>query len=64
MLNSVLDQSGLNKGRVTSGNWQALIAQRLTQLDWDRVMEDVQRFLIMQEALIEFKKEKIENLLT
>jgi predicted nucleotidyltransferase component of viral defense system len=63
MLNSALGQSGWNKAVVTADNWKAFIAQRLTRLDWDRVVEDVQRFLIEQEELAEFKKEKIENLL-
>jgi predicted nucleotidyltransferase component of viral defense system len=62
MLNSALGQSGWNKGVITADNWKAFIVQRLAQLDWDRVVEDVQRFLIEQEELAEFKKEKIENL--
>lgn len=63
MLNNALGQSGWNKGIVTTDNWKAFIIQRLTQLDWNRVVEDVQRFLIAQEELAGFKKEKIESLL-
>lgn len=63
MLNNALSQSGWNKGVVTADNWKMFISQRLAQLDWNRVIEDVQRFLIEQEELAEFKKETIENLL-
>ncbi len=63
MLNSALGQSGWNKGAVTPDNWRTFVSQRLAQLDWDRVVEDVQRFLIEQEGLAEFKKDTIENLL-
>jgi predicted nucleotidyltransferase component of viral defense system len=63
MLNSALAQSGWHKDIITSENWPGFISERLAQLDWNRVVEDVQRFLIAQEELAEFKKETIENLL-
>jgi predicted nucleotidyltransferase component of viral defense system len=63
MLNYALGQSGWNKGMVTAANWKEFVYERLAKLDWNRVVEDVQRFLIEQEELAEFKKETIENLL-
>jgi predicted nucleotidyltransferase component of viral defense system len=63
MLNSALVQTGWNKDIITPDNWQEFVSERLAQLDWNWVVEDVKRFLIEQEELAEFKKEKIENLL-
>jgi predicted nucleotidyltransferase component of viral defense system len=63
MVNSALVQTGWNKDIITPDNWQEFVSERLAQLDWNWVVEDVQRFLIEQEELAEFKKEKIENLL-
>jgi hypothetical protein len=64
MLNQAHIQSGWENGIVTEINWQAHIQKRLQQLDWGRVVDDVQRFLLKQEELSHFKKETIENLLT
>lgn len=63
MLNQAVVQSGWDKGIITANNWQALVRERLQQLDWGRVVDDVQRFLLKQEELAEFNKETIENLL-
>lgn len=63
MLNSALGQTGWEKGAVTAENWQENVLARLVQLEWQRVVEDVQRFLINQEELAEFKREAIEALL-
>jgi hypothetical protein len=63
MLNYALGQSGWNKGMVNADNWKEFVSERLARLDWNRVVEDVKRFLIEQEELAEFKKETIENLL-
>lgn len=64
MLNSALSQSGWDKGTVTADNWQVHVSERLKQLDWERVVDDVQRFLIKQQELAELQKERIKNLLT
>ncbi len=63
MLNDALSQSGWNKGVVTEGNWKSFALERLMPLDWNRVIDDVQRFLIDQGELLEFKKATLENLL-
>ena len=63
MLNSALDQSGWEKGTITVGNWREHVLERLAQLDWVRVVEDVQRFLMNQEELTKFKAETIKGLL-
>jgi hypothetical protein len=63
MLNSALEQSGWDKGVVTNDNWQSFVLNRLEPLDWDRVVDDVQRFLPNQQELTDLKKETIQNLL-
>lgn len=63
MLNSALVQSGWEKGAISADNWQASIRERLAQLNWQQVVDDVQRFLMDQGALVDFKKESIERLL-
>jgi len=63
MLNSALVQTGWKKDIIVSDNWQAFVSERLAQLDWNRVVEDVRRFLMKQEDLAKFKNENIENLL-
>jgi predicted nucleotidyltransferase component of viral defense system len=64
MLNQALEQSGWKKGVVTPNNWQTTVQKRLQTLPWPRVVDDVQRFVIAQSDLIEFKKEFLEHLLT
>jgi predicted nucleotidyltransferase component of viral defense system len=63
MLKSALRQSGWQEDSITASNWQTAVFNRLAPLDWKQVINDVQRFLINQEELAEFKKEKIEHLL-
>ncbi|MBN1314103.1 MAG: nucleotidyl transferase AbiEii/AbiGii toxin family protein [Anaerolineales bacterium] len=63
MLNNALAQSGWGKGVITAENWKSQVLERLAPLDWDRVVDDVQRFLIAQQEL-GFRKETIENLLS
>jgi predicted nucleotidyltransferase component of viral defense system len=63
MLNSALAQSGWEKGVVTAENWREKVLARLAQLEWPRVVEDVQRFLMNQEELSGFKEEIIQKLL-
>ena len=63
MLNDALIQSGWKKDVVTEDNWKTFVLERLMQLDWSRVTDDVQRFLIDQAELLEFKKGTLENLL-
>ena len=63
MLNDALGQSGWTKCAVTADNWKTFVLERLMQLDWNRVKDDVQRFLIEQAELLEFKKATLENLL-
>jgi predicted nucleotidyltransferase component of viral defense system len=63
MLNSALDQSGWGKDVIADDNWREHVLARLAQLDWGRVVEDVQRFLMDQEELTQFKAETIKGLL-
>lgn len=63
MLNQALVQSGWEKGIITDSNWQAYVQERLATVNWQQVVDDVQRFVIKQQELTELKKETIENLL-
>jgi predicted nucleotidyltransferase component of viral defense system len=63
MLNSALAQSDWGKGIITADNWKSYILERLALLDWRRVVDDVQRFLIKQEDLTDFRKEAVGDLL-
>jgi hypothetical protein len=63
MLNSALGQTGWEKGSVTAENWREHVLARLAQLEWQRVVDDVQRFLMNQEELSGFKAEAIQRLL-
>ncbi len=63
LLNQALIQSGWGKGVVTDNNWQAYVQERLATLNWQQVVDDVQRFMIKQQELTDFKKEIIERLL-
>ena len=63
MLNSALAQSGWEKGLVTTDNWRGHVLERLALLDWGRVIDDVQRFLMNQAELAEFSKETVEGML-
>jgi hypothetical protein len=51
-------------GTIIAGNWKSHVLERLAQLDWDRLVDDVQRFLLDQGELVAFRKETIEHLLT
>ncbi|MBX3055575.1 MAG: nucleotidyl transferase AbiEii/AbiGii toxin family protein [Anaerolineae bacterium] len=64
MLNNALVQSGWTGDEVTQSNWRVLILERLSQLDWNRVVNDVQRFLINQEERTEFSVVRVRDLLT
>jgi hypothetical protein len=63
MLNSALAQSGWERGVITPDNWRSRVHDRLDKLDWDRVVQDVQRFLIEQQELCGFQKFTLESLL-
>jgi predicted nucleotidyltransferase component of viral defense system len=64
MLNDALRQSGWEKEIVTVDNWRTLVLERLRLLEWKRVVDDVQRFLMDQQELAEFKAGSIQALLT
>ncbi len=64
MLNQALAQSGWEKGLITDSNWQSYVQLRLASLNWQRVVDDVQRFVINQQDLTNFKKETVEHLLS
>jgi predicted nucleotidyltransferase component of viral defense system len=63
MLNQALAQSGWQKGEATADNWPAFVLERLEQLEWPRVVADMERFLIAQEELPDFQKETLIKLL-
>lgn len=63
MLNHALAQSGWDKGDVTVDNWKIFVLERLALLDWEHVTNDVQRFLIDQGEIANFKKSTLENIM-
>lgn len=63
MLNSALVQSGWEGGIVTTSNWREHVLERLALLDWQHVVEDVEKFLMNQEELTAFKVETMQSLL-
>lgn len=63
MLNSALVHSGWKNEAITANNWRDYVLERLTPLDWTRVVVDVQRFLMQQEDLTVFNKDTIRTLL-
>jgi len=63
MLNQALVESGWTKGAITDSEWQVHIQERLAPLIWSNVVEDVQRFLVKQEELTDFKKTTLQTLL-
>lgn len=63
MLNQALAQSGWQKGIVTDHTWQAYVQERLASLAWSQIVDDVQRFMMNQEELTEFRQETITQLL-
>ncbi len=64
MLNNALRQSNWAGDVVTESNWRALVLARLAQLDWNRVVNDGQRFLMNQEEQSEFRAETVKGLLS
>ncbi len=45
LLRNALDQTGWSGTRISSRNWRSVVAGRLSELDWERVREDVAPFL-------------------
>jgi len=63
MLNQSILQSDWTGDVLTEDNWRAYVQQRLDTLDWQRVIDDVQRFLMNQSDLAQLTKEAIAGLL-
>ncbi len=45
LLNNALAQTGWPNGEITGNNWRGVVAQRIRQMDFARVLEDVAPFL-------------------
>ena len=45
MLNNALQQTDWTGPRLTAGNWRLTLRDRLLQLNWDRVLDDVRPLL-------------------
>jgi len=63
MLNNALYQSGWDRGVITADNWKSQILEKIKELDWEFIVDDVKRFLIEQDELSNFNKETLETLL-
>ena len=56
-LNSALKQTGYGGSRIDASNWKEAIRERVEELDWSRVREDVRPFLLDPADLKAFRKE-------
>ena len=63
MLNHALAQSGWEGDSMTELNWREQIAKRCQQLEWKRVIADVEPFLIDEKELVLLQQERILELL-
>ncbi|MBV7336754.1 nucleotidyl transferase AbiEii/AbiGii toxin family protein [Chloroflexi bacterium TSY] len=63
MLNQALIQSGWDRGIVSDSNWRGFIKEKLDGLNWSRVVDDLRRFLIDEQELVDFNKESVTQLL-
>ena len=52
-----------SKETVTESNWRGYVQERLAALEWQRVVDDVERFVIDQQGFVRFSKEAIKDLL-
>lgn len=48
---------------VTENNWRGYVQERLAALEWQRVIDDVERFVIDQQGFVRFSQAAIEDLL-
>lgn len=46
MLNNALEQTGWQGAQLTAQNWRDAVKQKLTELDWDKLVADVRPFLM------------------
>jgi predicted nucleotidyltransferase component of viral defense system len=51
MLNNALEQTGWEGESLTAGNWRPLVAGRLADFDWPKIIADVQPFIERQRDL-------------
>lgn len=63
LLNNALTQSGWNDETLTHENWRAIIRRRLSQLNWTRILTDVQPFLLEPDNINLLTLEHFDNLL-
>ncbi|MFB6216991.1 MAG: nucleotidyl transferase AbiEii/AbiGii toxin family protein, partial [Candidatus Aenigmatarchaeota archaeon] len=45
-LNNALDQTGYDKGEITPENWRKCLLERVKEISWSAVEEDVKPFLL------------------
>lgn len=62
-LNSALSQSGWSSREITERNWRKLTAERLGDLQWNRVVDDVRPFLERQTEVNWLTEENCRRLL-
>ena len=62
-LGNALAQTGWRGAVLTSGNWRAEVAGRVSALPWDRVLEDVEPFLPSERELSMLTRENLLSVL-
>jgi hypothetical protein len=63
-LNNALDQTGWEGPGLTVDNWRAVTADRVEQVDWDAVREDVAPFVLRSGELAALRKDLLVSELT
>jgi predicted nucleotidyltransferase component of viral defense system len=64
LLNNALKQTPESNIQLTSNNWQQHVAERIEQLDWEKVIADVKPFIEKQSDVQLLTKENLIKILT
>ena len=64
LLKASLAQTGTNMTDADVASWRSLIANRIAEMNWDRVVEDVRPFLEQSDELALLNRENVLRLLT
>ena len=63
LLQASLAQTGMGLSDTAVGRWRTLVAERITAMDWDRVVADVAPFLERSEEIELLTRDNVLNLL-
>lgn len=63
LLNNALDQTGRKEGMLSKGTWRIVVRQKIKNMDWERVFDDVVPFLEKEVDLQLLTRENLLSLL-